>query len=357
MKKFTITLLAAILLLTGCVFSVTGCGTAGANGEVNVFNWGEYIDEDLLGEFEDQTGIKVNYSTVATCEEMYAKLKNGGVSYDVIVPSDYMVARMIEEEMIQPLDFSKIPNYKYVDEEFREPEFDPTGEYSVPYQWGSVGIIYNKAMVDEADLGSWDILWNEKYAGQILMFDNSRDAMGIALKKLGYSYNTTDEAKLMEAKDLLIQQKPLVQAYVMDQIFDKMENGEAAVASYYAGDYLLMMDELGEDSEIELGFYTPIEGSNLFVDSMVVPKDCENYDNAMAFINFICEPENMARNTEVIYYSTAESAARDLLPEELKNSTILYPDEEIRSTLETYTNLPETIRALYDELWVDIMSA
>lgn len=357
MKRCAVSLLAVILMVTACVFSVTGCGSSGVNGEVNVFNWGEYIDEDLIGEFEDETGIKVNYSTVATCEEMYAKMKNGGVSYDVVIPSDYMVARMIEENMLQTLDFSQIPNYSFVDAEFRELDFDPTGEYSVPYQWGSVGIIYNKDMVDEDDLGSWDILWNEKYSGQILMFDNSRDALGIALKMLGYSYNTTDEEKLQEAKDLLIEQKPLVQAYVMDQIFDKMENGEAAVASYYAGDYLLMMDELGEDSDVQLGFYTPVEGSNLFVDSMVVPKDCENYDNAMAFINFICEPENMAQNTEFIFYSTAESAARELLSDDLKNNTIMYPDEETRSILETYINLPENIRALYDELWVDIMSA
>lgn len=357
MKKITVSLLTAILLITACAFSVTGCGSAGVNGEVNVFNWGEYLDEDLIGQFEEETGIKVNYSTVPTNEEMYAKLKNGGVSYDVIIPSDYMIARMIEENMLKPLDFSQIPNFQYVDENFREPEFDPTGEYSAPYQWGSVGIIYNKAMVDEEDLGSWDILWNEKYAGQILMVDNSRDAIGIALKKLGYSYNTTDEAKLKEAKDLLIQQKPLVQAYVMDQIFDKMENGEAAIAAYYAGDYLLMQDEMGEDSDIELGFFTPIEGSNLFIDSMVVPANCENFDNAMAYINFILEPENMAKNTEFIYYSTAESAARELLPDFMKNSEILYPGEEVLSTLETFQNLPAPIRTLYDEYWVDIMSA
>lgn len=358
MKRIAAYVLTAVMLITGSAFLLTGCASSGTNGEVNVFNWGEYIDEDLLDQFEEETGIRVNYSTAATCEEMYAKMKNGGVAYDVVVPSDYMVARMIEEEMVQPLDFEQIPNYEEVDEEFRNMEFDPTGEYSVPYQWGTVGIIYNKAMVDEEDLGSWDILWNEKYEGQILMFDNSRDAMGIALKKLGYSYNTTDEAQLQEAKELLIEQKPLVQAYVMDQIFDKMENGEAAIAAYYAGDYLLMKGELGEDSDVELGYYTPIEGSNRFVDSMVVPADAENYDNAMAFINFICEPENMAQNTEFICYSTAESAARDLIEdEELKNSEIMYPTSDTMDYFETYDNLPKDIRSLYDQLWVEIMSA
>ncbi len=348
-------MLIAAMLISGSCLLMTGCDSAGANGTVNVFNWGEYIEEDLIDEFEEETGIKVNYSTVSTCEEMYAKMVNGGVSYDIVIPSDYMISRMIEEDMLQTIDYSKIPNYEYVDEEFRAPEFDPTGSYSVPYQWGTVGIIYNKDMVDEEDLGSWDILWNEKYDGQILMFDNSRDAMGIALKKLGYSYNTADTAQLSEAKELLIEQKPLVQAYVMDQIFDKMENGEAAVAAYYSGDYILMTDELGEDSDVHLGYYTPVEGSNRFIDSMVIPKNAENYDNALAFINFICEPENMARNTEMIYYSTAESAARNLLPDYLKNSDILYPTDF--SIFETYVNLPEKVRQLYDDYWVDIMTS
>lgn len=355
MKKTIMYLLVTVLLVGSCCVMMTGCGSEGKNGVVNVFNWGEYIEEDLIDEFEEETGIKVNYSTVATCEEMYAKMVNGGVSYDIVVPSDYMVARMIEEDMLQPIDYSKIPNYEYVDQEFRTPEFDPEGVYSVPYQWGTVGIIYNKDMVDEEDLGSWDILWNEKYKDQILMFDNSRDAIGIALKMLGYSYNTKDEAQLKEAKDLLIKQKPLVQAYVMDQIFDKMENGEAAIASYYSGDYILMTDELGDDTDVHLGYYTPIEGSNRFIDSMVIPKNAENYDNALAFIDFICRPENMARNTQKIYYSTAETAARELLPDYLKNSDILYPEDFMN--FEVYLNLPKNIRQLYDDYWIDIMSS
>lgn len=358
MKNVTLRLIVAALLLSVAAMTCfTGCGSGSESEEyINVFNWGEYIDEELLEKFEDETGIKVNYNTAATCEEMYAKMKNGGVTYDIVVPSDYMVSRMIEEDMLATIDYANVPNAEHVDAEFLNPEYDPTGEYSVPYQWGRVAIIYNKAMVDEADLGSWDVLWNEKYAGQMLMFDNSRDALGIALKKLGYSYNTTDEAALREAAELLKQQKPLVQAYVMDQIFDKMESGEAAIAPYYIGDYFLMMDEL-EGSDIELGFNIPEEGTNLYVDAMCIPKNCQNKAGAEAFINFICEPENMAQNTEWICYSTAEKAARDLLPEDMKNNEDMYPSAEAIAECETYKNLPVAIRELYDALWVEIMSA
>lgn len=356
MKKLNSLVLAALLLTMVMVPGLTGCGSAEAKESINVLNWGEFIDEDLLDDFEDQTGIEVNYNTVPTCEEMYAKMKNGGVNYDVVVPSDYMIARMIEEDMLAPMDLNNVPNAQYVDQEFRNPEYDPTGEYSMPYQWGRVAVIYNKAMVDEADLGSWDLLWNEKYAGQILMFDNSRDAMGIALKRLGASYNTTDEAVLRQAADMLKAQKPLVQAYVMDQIFDKMEGGEAAIAPYYVGDYFLMLEELG-DSDVEIGYYIPEEGTNLYVDAMCIPKDCRNKAGAEAFINFLMEPEVMAQNTEEIYYSTAESAARDLLPDKMKNNEELYPAAEVIAQCETFINLPMNIRELYDTLWVEIMSS
>lgn len=356
MKKLNSLVLAVLLLTMVMVPGLTGCGSTDSGQSINVLNWGEFIDEDLIDDFEDQTGIKVNYNTVPTCEEMYAKMKNGGVNYDVVVPSDYMIARMIEEDMLAPMDLNNVPNAQYVDEEFRNPEYDPTGEYSMPYQWGRVAVIYNKAMVDEADLGSWDLLWNEKYAGQILMFDNSRDAMGIALKRLGASYNTTNEGELRAAADMLKAQKPLVQAYVMDQIFDKMEGGEAAIAPYYVGDYFLMLEEL-EDSDVELGYYIPNEGTNLYVDAMCIPKDCQNKAGAEAFINFLMDPEVMAQNTEYIYYSTAESAARELLPDEMKNNAELYPSAEVIAQCETFTNLPEKIRELYDTLWVDIMSS
>ena len=356
--KRLICIIACILLSAAMLIAASGC-SADSSESINVFNWGEYIDTSLLSKFEEETGIKVNYTTASTCEEMYAKIRNGGVNYDIVVPSDYMVSRMIEEEMLRKIDFSNIPNFKYVDEGFLNPEYDPENEYSVPYQWGTVGVVYNKNMVgeDESDIGSWDLLWNKKYKKQILMFDNSRDAIGIALKKLGESYNTTDEDTIRKAADLLIDEKLLVQAYVQDQIFDKMEGEEAAVAPCYAGDYFLMLEDIGSGAEDMLGFYIPEEGSNLYVDAMCIPKDSENPEGAEKFINFICDPENMATNTEYIYYSTAETAARELLPDSMKNSSIMYPSDEEKSKFETYTNLPVNCRRLYDKLWIKIMSA
>ena len=344
-------LLAAALLAGGC--------SSDSKDSINVFNWGEYIDPSLLTDFEEETGIHINYTTVSTCEEMYAKMKNGGVAYDIVVPSDYMISRMIEEDMLEKIDFGNVPNFRYVDEEFRCLEYDPENEYSIPYQWGSVGIIYNKNVVKETekDLGSWDLLWNKKYKNQILMFESSRDSMGIALKKMGESYNTADEDVIRKAGELLKEQKPLVQAYVVDQIFDKMESGEAAISPCYAGDYILICDEMGEDAEDEMGFYVPEEGSNIFVDAMCIPKGAENKEGAEKFMDFICEPENMKTNTEFIYYSTAESAAKELLPEYMKESLVMYPDEEIRSRLETYINLPVHCRRLYDTIWIQLMSA
>ncbi len=354
MKIIAICVAAVCVIVS--LFVTTGCGVDDDENCINVFNWGEYIDVDLLTRFEEETGITVNYTTVSTCEEMYAKIKCGGVSYDVVVPSDYMVSRMIEEGMVDEINWDNVPNAKYIDEEHLNPEYDPEGKYSVPYQWGCVAIIYNKDMVDEEDLGSWDILWNEKYKGQILMFDNSRDAIGVALKKLGYSYNTTDESQIREAAELLKKQKPLVQAYVMDQIFDKMENEEAAIATYYVGDYYLMLGELGDDSDVNLGFYIPEEGSNLYVDAMCIPSGAQNKEGAEAFINFLLDPEVMAQNTEFICYSTAESAARELLPDELTGDA-MYPTGDALKQFETFKNLPQNIRTLYDGLWIQILSS
>ncbi len=354
MKKKIAVLMALVLLLGFMTVSFSGCGSRGEY--INVFNWGEYIDEELIDKFEEETGITVNYVTAATCEEMYAKIKNGGVAFDLIVPSDYMVSRMIEEEMLEPLNYENIPNAKYVDADFIKPDYDPTGQYSMPYQWGTVGIIYNTDIVDESDIGSWDILWNEKYEKQILMFDNSRDAIGIALKKIGYSYNTEDPEVLKQAANLLIEQKPLVQAYVMDQIFDKMESGEAAVAPYYTGDYYLMTEEISE-GEAPLGYFVPEEGSNFYVDAMCIPQGTQNKEGAEAFINFLLEPENMAQNTEWICYSTAEYAARQLLSDYMKNNSDMYPTSEKLKEFEVYTNLKKDIREMYDQLWIEIMSS
>lgn len=354
MRKLCLVLCAIFAL--SCMLFAGGCSS---RESINVFNWGEYIDDSLLDKFEEETGIKVNYTTVSTGEEMYAKMKNGGVNYDVVVPSDYMISRMIEEDMLQKIDFANVPNFRYVDEKFRNPEYDPENAYSVPYQWNTVGIIYNSRVVDEneKDIGSWDLLWNEKYKKQILMFDNSRDALGIALKKMGKSYNVTDEKTIRKAGDLLLEQKPLVQAYVMDQIFDKMESGEAAIAPCYSGDYVMICDEVGEKEAKNFRFYFPKEGTNLFVDAMCIPKNAGNKSGAEKFINFICEPKNMAVNTEYIYYSTAETAARDLLPSDMRSNRVMYPSQARLDSTETFVNLPVNCRRLYDKLWISLMSA
>jgi len=265
LKKIVTIVVALAMLLALCA----GCGNSNkdeSKGVVNVYNWGEYIGEDIVAQFEKETGIKVNYKTYDTNEALYSVLKQGGVSYDVIIPSDYMISRMISEDMLEKIDFNNIPNMSLIEDQWSGMEYDPNGEYAVPYLSGTVGIIYNTTMIDE-DITSWSALFDEKYSGQILMFDNSRDAMGIALKYLGYSLNTTDMAEIDEAFELLLSQKPFLQGYVMDQIFDKLESGEAAIGPYYAGDYLTMVE-----NNPDLAFVVPEEGSNRFVDAMCIPK-------------------------------------------------------------------------------------
>jgi spermidine/putrescine transport system substrate-binding protein len=342
----------SLLLAIAMVFALSACGGSKAeNGEVNVYNWGEYIDEDLLEQFQQETGIKVNYSVYSDNESMYSTLKGGSADYDVIIPSDYMISRLISEDMLEKIDFDNVPNYANIDDDYRNMDYDPTNEYSVPYMWGVVGIVYNTTMVDYVP-DSWDILWDENLAGQILMFDNSRDAIGIALKALGYSYNTTDEAQITEAVDKLIEQKPLVQAYVMDQIFDKMEAGEAAVGPYYAGDAITMIEE-----NPDLAFVFPKEGSNYYVDAMCIPKGASNKENAEAFINFMCQPEVMAANDAVVKYSVPSSAGRELVEEELRDSDICYPSSDVMSKAEVYINLPQEILDLYDAEWIRLKAA
>ena len=308
-------------LLSGCVgtrpttdSTSSGETSGGTGGVVNVYNWGEYIDESVLTDFEEATGIKVNYQMYDSNETMYSKVSGGGAEYDVVIPSDYMIARMIEEDML--------------------------------------GVIYNKTMVDEEDLGSWDLMWNEKYAEDILMFDNSRDAIGIALKRLGYSYNTTDEAQIKEAVDLLIEQKPLVQAYTMDEIFGKMEGNNAAVGAYYYGDYLTMVE-----NNPDLGFYIPEEGTNIYVDAMCILKGAKNKENAEAFINYMCSTQAGLKNCEEIWYSTPLLSVREELDEEVANDPYAYPDSDIMAKCESYAGLPQNILDLYDSEWTRLKSA
>lgn len=326
---------------------------------INVYNWGEYIadgsDEgtlDVNEEFTKLTGIDINYSTYATNEELYAKLKGGGASYDIIIPSDYMISRMIQEDMLEQLDFANIPNFSYTMDTFKNPIYDPENQYSVPYTWGTVGILFDATAVDRETV-DWDILWNPEYKDQILMFDNPRDAFAIAELTLGYSLNTEDPEELSKAAQKLIAQKPLVQAYVMDEIFDKMGAREALVAPYYAGDALTLMDEYEH-----LDFVVPESGTNSFADAMCIPKGSKNKAAAEMYINFMCEPDIAYATTSYIGYSTPNSAAYEMLDEEIKNDGISYPSDEFLAEKTTmFANLSPEANALMQKLWTDMKSA
>lgn len=348
MKKLLSLLLA---VLTLCLL-LAGCGSSSGkkypNGEVNVLNWGEYIDEDVIPKFEQEYGIRVNYKTCSDNETLYSTLSGGGSDYDVIVPSDYMISRLISENMLEKLDFSKIPNASDIDQKFVKPAYDPTNEYSVPYMWGTVGIIYNTSMVHD-EITSWGALFDKKYAGQVLMINNPRDAIGVALKYLGYSYNTTDKSQITQATDLLIKQKQdgIVQAYVMDEIFDKLEGGEAAMGVYYAGDYLTMKQD-----NPDLAFVVPSEGSNFFVDAMCVPKGSKNKENAEKFINFMCSKDVGLANCEAIGYSTPLMSVFKALDPSVSGDTVAYPPDSVLKKCESFLNLPQDILEFYDSEWL-----
>ena len=324
---------------------------------LNVYNWGQYIADgsddsmEIISEFEKRyPHIKVNYSTYDSNEIMYSKLSNGGITVDLIIPSDYMIARMIQEDMLLPIDFDNIPNYQYIDENFRNTAYDPENRYSVPYTWGTVGIVYNTKYVDEADLTGWEILWNEKYAGKILMFGNSRDAFGVAQYMLGYDVNTTDEDELRHCAEVLKQQKPVLQQYVMDEIFATMQNEEAWIAPYYVGDILTMMDE-NED----LGFYLPeSQGFNLFIDAMCIPTCAKEKEAAETFINFLCDPEIAGANMDWICYSTPLSAAKEYMDPDVVSSPISYPSQEILENGSSYAYLPEETSRFVEGLFMEV---
>lgn len=322
---------------------------------INVYNWGMYISNgsdgfiDVNKAFTEATGIKVNYTTFDSNETMYTRLKTGGTNYDVIIPSDYMIARLIDEDMLEPLDFDHIPNYQYIDEAFRNQAFDPQNLFSVPYTWGTVGLIYNTKYVTEEDVSSWDLMWNEKYAGKILMFDNPRDSFAIAELLSGYNINTEDESELRATADLLKKQKPLVQSYVMDQIFDSMVNEEAWIGAYYAGDYLTMTAK-----NENLAFCFPKEGFNMFIDAMCIPKGAANKDAAEAYINFLCSPEISGQNMEYLGYSTPISEAKAYIAPDTTESTIAYPDAETLSRGQSFMQLSPETTQLMESLWLDV---
>ena len=365
-KKLTILGLALCLMLS---LVLTGCGSSDKL-VLNVYNWGEYISDgsegslDTIAAFEDWyeetygEAVKVNYSTFASNEDMYNKLSTGAVSYDVIIPSDYMIARMIEEDLLLPLNFDNIPNYQYIDESFKGLYYDAEDLYSIPYTYGIVGIIYDANKVGPADVGSWDLMWNSKYANSILQFNNPRDAFGTAMYKLGIDVNSTSADDWNTAAQALIDQKPLVKSYVMDEIFNMMQSGEAAVGTYYAGDYFIMRESQAQS--VDLQFYYP-EPTNFFIDAMCIPKAAQNKDLAEIFINFMLSEEAAVANAEFIAYASPNSLVynsaeyREDMGEETME--ILYPDlGEFSQMYNKYAfrNMSPEMLNLQNDLWETI---
>ena len=333
---------------------LTGCGNSGGeNGEVIVYNWGEYIDPETIDMFEEETGIKVVYDEFETNEIMYPKVEAGATAYDVICPSDYMIQKLIDNDLLSEINFDNIPNIKNIGQQYLDQsrEFDPENKYSVPYCFGTVGILYNKTMVD-GPIESWSVLWDETYTDNILMQDSVRDAFMVSLKLNGYSMNTLDPNELEIAKNTLIEQKPLVQAYVIDQVRDKMIGGEAALGVIYSGEAIYTQRE-----NADLAYVIPKEGTNVWIDSWVIPKNAPNKENAEAFINFMCREDIALMNFEYITYSTPNTAAQALIEDEdIRNSEIAFPDLSQYENLETFQYLGSEGEELYNNLWKEVKS-
>ena len=361
-------LTAASALLSGCGASgntgASGTDSAASGstdgGELYVYNWGEYIDEDVISQFEEETGITVVYDLFETNEEMYPVIEAGAVNYDVVCPSDYMIQKMRENDLLAELNFDNIPNIDQIDPAYMEMSqaFDPENKYSVPYCWGTVGILYNTRLLDELGVPAptkWADLWDERLSGEILMQDSVRDAFMVALKKDGYSMNSESKDELEQAKQELIDQKPLVQAYVIDQVRDKMIGGEAAVGVIYSGEMLYIQDEvanLGLDYNLE--YVIPEEGTNLWLDSWVIPKNAKNKENAEKWIDFMCRPEIAKANFEYITYPTPNKGAFELLDEDMQNNKAVFPDIDSLKDSEVYKYLGDDTDSIYNELWKEV---
>lgn len=344
-KKVAALTIASAMLLT----VAAGCGSKKDTKVLNVYNWGDYIDESVIKDFEKEYGIKVNYETYDTNESMYTKIKSGGSNYDVCIPSDYMIQKMINEDMLEKIDFNNVTEYKNIDDKFKNLAFDSKDEYSVPYMWGTFGIVYNSTTVKET-VDSWDILWNEKYKCEIVMFNSLRDTIAISLKRLGYSINSVNTKEIEEAKKELVAQKPLVRAYVVDEVKDIMRQGEAAMAVVWSGDAVTLLNE-----NPDLKYAIPKEGSNKWFDSMVIPKGAKNKKEAELFINYMTRPDVAKKNVEYIGYSTPNKEAYKLLDEETRNNKAAYPDKESLKNSEVFTDLGENIR-YYDKAWTEVIA-
>ena len=343
----------ALVITAGGFYYGSKNGVTGGDNQLIVYNWGEYLDPDVIPMFEKETGIQVVYEEYETNEIMYPKIQSGAIAYDVVCPSDYMIQRMIENDLLAEIDFDNIPNIKNIGATYLEQsrQFDPENKYSVPYCWGTVGILYNKIMVKEP-IDSWSVLWDETYKDNILMQDSVRDAFAVALKYIGASLNSTDLNELEAAKQLLIEQKPLVQAYVIDQVRDKMIGNEAAIGVIYSGEAIYTQME-----NPDLEYVIPKEGSNLWIDSWVIPKNAKHKENAEAFINFLCRPEIAKMNFDYITYSTPNTAARELIEDPaIRNSTIAFPEAQELEHCETFRFLGDKYDALYNQLWREVKS-
>lgn len=356
------------LLLSGCGGNAAGSSSADNGGnrsdsnELYVYNWGEYIDEDVIDQFEEETGIKVIYDMFETNEEMYPVIEAGGVNYDVVCPSDYMIQKMRENDLLAEINFDNVPNLDQIDPTYLEmsKSFDPENKYSVPYTWGTVGILYNTKRLEELGMDvptKWSDLWDERLDGEILMQDSVRDAFMVALKKDGYSMNSDNEDELQQAKQDLIDQKPLVQAYVIDQVRDKMIGGEAAIGVIYSGEMLYIQNEVKDlGLDYDLKYVIPEEGTNLWIDSWVIPKNAKNKENAEKWIDFLCRPEIAKQNFDYITYSTPNKGAFDLLDEEIQNNKALFPDIDSLKDSEVFKYLGDEVDAVYNELWKEVKS-
>lgn len=322
-------------------------GYTGGN-TLTVYNWGDYIDPELLDDFEEQTGIKVIYQTFDSNEAMLTKIAQGGTTFDISVPSDYAISKMIEEDLLIPIDHSRLPNMQYINEKFMDLPFDPENQYSVPYFWGTVGIVYNPELVGDHTFTSWDELWADDLRNQILLADGAREVIGFGLNSLGYSLNDTNEDHLQEAKNKLNKLTPNVKAIVGDEIKMLLANEEAAVGLVWSGDAAEIMSE-----NEKLDYVVPEEGSNLWFDNMVIPKTAKNIEGAYLFMDFMLDPENAARNADYVGYSTPNDAALELLDEEVSGDTRFYPEDELLEKLEVYDNLGKRMLSHYNELFLE----
>ena len=343
MKKLSVLAMVLILCLA--------LGAALAQEEVNVYNWYDYMDEEVFELFEQETGIHVNKMYFTTNEDMMVQLRVSPGAYDLVFPSDYCVERMISEGLIQEIDFSKVPNFSYIAANLTNPDYDPENKYSVPFMWGTVGILYDTTKV-EGEVTSWSILWDEKYADDIIMLDSIRDTMGITLKYLGYSMNTREIPELKAARDLLIQQKPLVKAYYVDETKDKMALGEAALALMWSGDALYAMEK-----NENLAYAVPIEGSNIWIDPMVIPATAKNKENAEKLIDFLCRPDIAQRNCEYIWYSSPNTGAIELMGEDYTENSTINPGEEVVARCEFFHDIPDQYLGTYNRFWSDVKNA